>query len=162
MAKVRRHKGKGQPAKPKNPLPSSPPYHIFLTDSAQAVYAELYSKNTEAEGKGDPTNSACTTFRMVQEAIKVIIPRNPIDKKYALSGPLSNIFRIKKGRYRICWVASSEYKIISIIFISETLRKEGDTNDPYRILTKMVMTGELDPIFDKLGIRKPTVHPTVQ
>lgn len=145
----------------KNPLPSSPPYHVFLTDSARAVYADLYNKNKEAE-EGDPTNAACTTFRMVQEAIKVIIPHNPIDRKYALTGPLANLFRLKKGRHRICWIASSEHRTIFIIFISETLRKEGDANDPYRILTKMVMTGELDPMLNKLGIRKPTIHPTVQ
>jgi mRNA-degrading endonuclease RelE of RelBE toxin-antitoxin system len=162
MAKIRRFSGRAQPARMKNPVPSSPPYHVFLTDSASAVYVDLYNKNKEAEARGDPTNAACTTFRMVQEAIKVIIPYNPIDRKYALTGPLANLFRLKKGRHRICWIASSEHRTIFIIFISETLRKEGDANDPYRILTKMVMTGELDPIFKKLGIRKPTVHPTVQ
>jgi mRNA-degrading endonuclease RelE of RelBE toxin-antitoxin system len=162
MPKIRRQKGKAGPIRLKNPLPSAPPYHIFLTDSAMAVYTELYNKNKEAEAKGDHTNSFCTTFRMVQEAIKVIIPQNPVDRKYALTGPLSNLFRLKKGRYRICWVASSEHRTIFIVFISETLRKEGDTNDPYRILTKMVLTGKLDPIFDKLGIRKPTIHPIVQ
>ena len=162
MAKVRRYRGKTEPARIKNPLPSPPPYHISLTDSAKAVYEGLYRKSKEAEVKGDPTNAACTTFRMVQEAIKIIIPQNPIDRKYSLTGPLANIFRLKKGRHRICWVASTEHRLIMIIFISETLRKDGDTNDPYRILTKMVMTGELDPIFDRLGIRKPTVHPTVQ
>ena len=156
MGKVRRHRGKGEAPRLKNPFPP-PPYHIFLTNTAKAVYADLYNKSKAAEGKGDPTNSACTTFRMVQEAIKTIIPQNPIDRKYALSGHLANIFRIKKGRYRICWVASSEHRIIFILFISESLRKEGDANDPYRVFTKMVMTGEFDSVFDQLGIRKPTI-----
>jgi len=96
---------------------------------------------------------------MVQEAIKTIIPQNPLDKKYALSGNLSNIFRIKKGRYRICWIASS---LIFVLFISETLRKDGDANDPYRLFTKMAMTGEFDTMLDQLGIRKKALHPILQ
>ena len=51
---------------------------------------------------------------------------------------------------------------ICIIFISETLRKEGDSNDPYRILTKMVMSGELDEFFAKLGVRKGARSPFIQ
>jgi toxin YhaV len=161
MAKVRRRRGKGEPTRPKNPFPT-PPYHIFLTNTARTVYSNLFEKSREAETKGEPTNSACTTFRMVQEAIKVIIPQNPIDRKYALSGYLANIFRIKKGRYRICWVASSEHRMIFILFISESVRKQGDANDPYRVFTKMVMTGEFDSVFDQLGIRRPNVHSTIQ
>jgi toxin YhaV len=161
MAKVRRHRGTAEPPRLKNASPQ-PPYHIFLTDAAKAVYADLYNKNRGAEAKGEPTNSACTTFGMVREAIKVIIPQNPIDRKYALSGRLANIFRIKKGRYRICWVASSEHRMIFILFISESLRKDGDVNDPYRIFTKMVMTGEFDSVFDRLGIRKPSINLMVQ
>ena len=162
MAKIRRSKGKAEPFRFTNPVPAVPPYHVVLTDSAKAVYVDLHAKHKAAEAKGDLTNSACTTFRMVQEAIKVIIPQNPIDRKYALSGSLSNIFRIKKGRYRICWIASSEHRIIFILFISESLRKEGDANDPYRVFTKMVMTGEFDSIFDQLGIRKPSLNSTIQ
>jgi mRNA-degrading endonuclease RelE of RelBE toxin-antitoxin system len=105
------------------------------TKAASTVYSDLYNKNREAERKGEPTHSACTTFRMVQEAVKVIIPQNPIDRKYALSGSLANIFRIKKGRYRICWIASSQHRMIFILFISESLRKDGDVNDPYRLFT---------------------------
>lgn len=161
MARVRRHRTKGEPPRINNSFPP-PPYHIFLTNSAKAVYADLYNKSNVAEAKGEPTNSACTTFRMVQEAIKNIIPHNPLDKRYALSGHLANIFRIKKGRYRICWIASSQHRMIFILYISETLRKEGDVNDPYRVFTKMVMTGEFDSVFDQLGIRRPNVHPRVQ
>jgi len=159
MAKVRRHGRAGEPPKTSSP---PPPYHIFLTDSAKAVYANLYNKSKGAEAKGDPTNAACTTFRMVQDAIKNIIPQNPIDRKYALSGYLANIFRVKKGRYRICWIASSQHRIIFVLFISESLRKDGDANDPYRLFEKLVKAGEFDSFFDQLGIRRPNINPTIQ
>jgi len=123
---------------------------------------DLASKSKVAELKGDPTNAACTTFRMVKEAIKIIIPQSPVDRKYALSGNLANIFRIKKGRHRICWIASTQHRVIFILFISESLRKDGDANDPYRVFAKMVMTGEFDSMFDQLGITKPRLNPTIQ
>ena len=162
MAKIRRHRAGKESVRLPNPLPEPPPYHIYFADSAKAVYVDLAKKSSDAELKGDPTNSCCTTFRMVREAIKCIIPQSPVDRKYALSGTLSNIFRIKKGRYRICWIASTQHRIIFILFISESLRKDGDISDPYRLFTKMVMTGEFDSMFDQLGIRKPEVHPKIQ
>jgi mRNA-degrading endonuclease RelE of RelBE toxin-antitoxin system len=161
MTKVRRRRRASEPPGTSKPL-APPPYHIFLTDSAKAVYADLFNKSRAAEAKGDPTNAACTIFRMVREAIKTIIPQNPIDRKYALSGYLANIFRVKKGRYRICWIASSQHRMIFILFISESLRKEGDVHDPYRVFEKMVRAGEFDSFFDRLGIRRPNVNQTIE
>jgi mRNA-degrading endonuclease RelE of RelBE toxin-antitoxin system len=158
----RRFRGKAAGVETKGSLPSPKPYDVDMTESATTVYSDLYRRAKEAEDKGDPTNSVCTTFRMVQEAIKAFIPRDPINKKYALSGELSNIFRLKKGRLRICWIASSRMRRVCILFISESLRKEGDVNDPYRVFTKMVMSGELDDFFARLGVRKPTVNPMIQ
>lgn len=134
---------------------SSAPYEVLLTESAETVYVDLYSRAKAAEERNDPTNAACTTFRMVSETIKNIIPKDPINKRYALTGELSNIFRIQKGRLRICWIASSKLRKVFILFISETMRKAGDANDPYRIFTKIVMSGELDEFFTKLGVKKP-------
>jgi toxin YhaV len=159
MARTRRPPRRAEPAVLEQ-APAPPPFQVFLTDAAKAVYAELYRKSRAAEERGDAANTACTTFRMVQEAIKVIIPQNPLDRRHALSGALANIFRLKKGRYRICWICSSRHRTIFILFISESLRKEGDVNDPYRVFTKLVMTGEFDSIFDQLGVRRPGGRPS--
>ena len=141
---------------------SSAPYEVLLTESAEKVYVDLYSRAKAAEEKNDPTNAACTTFRMVSETIKNVIPKDPINKRYALTEGLSNIFRIKKGRLRICWIASSKLRKIYVLFISETMRKAGDANDPYRIFEKILMSGELDEFFAKLGVKKPERSPIVQ
>jgi hypothetical protein len=46
-------------------------------------------------------------------------------------------------------------KKIVVLYISDTPRKEGDVNDPYVILTKMVISGRFDHVFDALGVTKP-------
>lgn len=161
MAKLRRtaHKkgiAAGESLKASPAAPSSmTKYDVYLTDTAEAVYTEMHRRSKEAEMRGDTTNAHCTTFRQVQDAIKNIIPSDPINRRYALSGELSNIFRLKKGRMRICWVASSKQHKVVILFISDTPRKQGDINDPYRIFAQMVMSGDFDEVFGELGIRIP-------
>jgi Toxin with endonuclease activity, of toxin-antitoxin system len=126
-----------------------------MTDAAAHVYQELSRKSREAEDRGDAASAHCTAFRMVREAIKDVIPQSPVEKKFALAGDLSNIFRIKKGRMRICWVASSRLRKICVLFISESLRKEGDVNDPYVVFASLVMSGQFNTIFSELGVKIP-------
>ncbi len=128
-------------------------YDVDMTATAEAVYRELGRKAKEAEQRGDYTNSHITTFEMVKDVIKRVIPSDPLNRKYGLRGELSNIFRIRKGRMRICWIASSKMHRVLILFISETLRKEGDANDPYVILRNIMDSGNLDQYFSELGVR---------
>jgi mRNA-degrading endonuclease RelE of RelBE toxin-antitoxin system len=133
--------------------PSSFPYEVDMTATAEAVYVELYRKAKEAESQGNYSSTHVTTFEMIRDAVKRVIPNDPINKKHALRGDLSNIFRLRKGRLRICWIASSKMGRVCILFISETLRKEGDANDPYVILQTMVDSGTFDSLFADFGIR---------
>jgi mRNA-degrading endonuclease RelE of RelBE toxin-antitoxin system len=126
-----------------------------MTASAEAVYYDLYKKAKAAQKRGDYASSHCTVFNMLREAVRQMIPSDPLNKKYALSGHLSNIFRIKKGRYRICWIASSQLRRVCILYISESLRKEGDVNDPYKIFAQAVMSGQFNDIFAQFGVRMP-------
>ena len=118
-----------------------------MTASAEAVYKDLHQQSINAEGKGDPTNQHCSTFRMVDEAIRKLIPANPTDKKYALHGPLSDFFRIKKGRLRIVWAVSTAHRGILIVFISDTPRKDGDAQDPYVVLNRLAKAGYLKNVI---------------
>lgn len=144
----------------------SEPYEVRLTSTAERVYTEIASRVIAAEERGEQHTAHHTTLRMIDEVLDVIIPRNPIDRKHALSGNLSNIFRFKKGRIRICWIASSAQRVVQVLFISDTLRKEGDRRDPYEVFGKLVQSGEFDAIFDGLGIKRPerraAVHYSVQ
>jgi mRNA-degrading endonuclease RelE of RelBE toxin-antitoxin system len=134
--------------------PSSLPYTIEMTTSAEAVYRDLYKKSKVAQDLGHSESAHCKTFRMVEEAIKVIIPRSPVNPLYALKGHLSNIFRLRKGRMRITWIASSVKRRICILFISETLRKEGDAHDPYEEFQRMLESGYYDDALEELGVRR--------
>jgi len=145
------------PEKPASPRGTANTFAVDMTASAEAVYIDLYQKSKAAKKRGDYTNSHCTVFNMVREAVRAIIPGDPINKQYALSGYLSDVFRIKKGRYRICWIASSQLKRVCIMYISESLRKEGDVNDPYKIFAQAVMSGQFNDIFAQFGVKLPAL-----
>lgn len=133
-------------------------YKVELTPKAQKTYEEIFTDAQACLEAGDTSNSKVTTLRMVDDAIDNIIPHEPFHARNGLAGPLSNLFRVKKGRMRIYYAASSREKKIVILFISQTLRKAGDVNDPYSIFTRLVMTGRFDQVFTQLGIRIPPKH----
>src|SRR5580692_8794010 len=117
---------------------ASAAYEILLTKAAEAAYMNFYESAQKALVRGDVANAHCTTLRQIDDALQNIIPHDPFNPRYALAGDLKPIFRLRKGRLRICWIGSPDKRRVCILFISETLRKAGDVNDPYKILTKMV------------------------
>ncbi len=130
-------------------------FDVQLTPTAQKIYEEMHADAQACIASGDHTNAKVTVLRMVDDAIDNIIPHDPFSTANALSGPLSNIFRVKKGRLRIYYAASSKQKKIVVLYISQTLRKAGDVNDPYSIFTRLVMTGRFNEVFSRLGVRIP-------
>jgi mRNA-degrading endonuclease RelE of RelBE toxin-antitoxin system len=142
-------------ARPGDSRPVQAFYEVELSIAAKRTYVDLFERAREAEKRGDPSNKVCTTFRMVTEAIEDIIPRDPLNRSYALRDNLSNTFRLRKGRLRICWIASSVLRRVIVLFISEFMRKAGDANDPYRVFSKLLMSGEMDQYFLELGVKKP-------
>jgi len=130
-------------------------YAVELTKTAQATYERIYGDAHACLDKGDESNSKVKLLRAVDEAIDTIIPHDPFNPGRALQGPLSNIFRVSKGRTRICYTGSSRLKKISILYISDTPRKAGDVHDPYAIFTRLVLSGKFDDVFSGLGIRMP-------
>jgi len=130
-------------------------YLVELTKEAQRVYQRLYEEAQECLETGDRTNSKVTTFRMIEEVLDKIIPHDPFNPSRALTGIFSNIFRIKKGRMRVCYIGSSQERKIIVLYISDTPRKHGDVNDPYSVFSRLVLSGRFDKFFEILGVRKP-------
>lgn len=137
------------------PAASVQPYTVNLTDTAAAAYARFYERAQKADARGDNDSAHLTTLRQLDDALEKIIPSDPFNKKFALVGSLRPIFRLHQGRLRICWVGSSERRFVEVIFISETLRKEGDKNDPYEVLSRKVRNGEFDDVFRALNLQSP-------
>jgi hypothetical protein len=127
-----------------------------MSEQAQAAYAGYFDKAETAKARGDYASAHITALNMIDEVIEKIVPRDPFNKRYALTGRLSRIFRMQKGRLRVTWIGSSQQRVIYVLFISETLRKAGDVNDPYRLLTNMVLSGEFDQLFEELGLKRPS------
>jgi mRNA-degrading endonuclease RelE of RelBE toxin-antitoxin system len=131
------------------------PYEVELTATAEEIYSRIFNEAQECIKAGDRSNSKVVLLKQVDEVIDKIIPHDPVNPQRGLRGPLSNIFRISKGRMRICYVASSKERKIVILYISDTPRKAGDVNDPYSVFTRLVLSGKFDDIFTKLGVRRP-------
>jgi mRNA-degrading endonuclease RelE of RelBE toxin-antitoxin system len=87
-------------------------------------------------------------------ATRKLIPHDPFARERGLAGFLSGIYRIKKGRLRICYIADSKSRKITVLYISDTPRKQGDSHDPYRVLTKFGKTGKFNNLFNKPGGKK--------
>jgi len=134
---------------------SSAEFEVELTETAERVYRKLYEDAQKCLDVGDDSNAKVKLFNMVDEAVTRIIPHDPLSPNRSLSGHLSNIFRVKKGRTRICYVASSKHRKIVVLYISESPRKAGDVHDPYEIFTQMVLSGAFDKTFANLGIKLP-------
>ncbi|HEY6393658.1 MAG TPA: type II toxin-antitoxin system YhaV family toxin [Bryobacteraceae bacterium] len=130
-------------------------YTVELTKTAEKVYERLFNDAQACLAAGDVSNSKVTLFNMIEEALDKIIPYDPFAPERSLSGSLSGAFRVKKGRFRICYAGSSDQKRIVVLYISDSPRKAGDTNDPYAIFTKLVTSGKFDDVFRKLGVRRP-------
>jgi mRNA-degrading endonuclease RelE of RelBE toxin-antitoxin system len=130
-------------------------YSVELTENAQRTYERIYKDAQTCLDSGDSSSSKITLFHMVEELLDRIIPHDPFAPERGLSGPLSAIFRVKKGRLRVCYAGSSKQHKIVILYISETPRKAGDVKDPYAIFTHLVMSGQYDQVLEDLGVRRP-------
>lgn len=91
-------------------------YTVELTEGAEQTYLKFVAEADGSIARGDRSNARVKRLRLVDGAINRIIPADPFNPRRALGHPLSNIFRVKKGRLRICYVGSSELRRI-VIFV---------------------------------------------
>ena len=94
--------------------------------------------------------------KRVYTATLEVIPQNPNDPAYYLKDDLKKYRRYKQGleRYRLFFGFSSAAKIILYLYLNDgdTLRKEGDKNDPYEIFKGFVRQGRVshDPLDPRI------------
>ena len=90
------------------------------------------------------------------KGIKEKIVLNPFDSQFVLKGALKSYGRLKKGglsdnRYRLFFKADEKdgRKVLIIIWLGYP-RKEGASNDCYKVFTKMVERGDFPDDLDEL------------
>lgn len=90
------------------------------------------------------------------KGIKEKIVLDPFDPQFTLKGELKGYGRLKKGglsdnRYRLFFKAFEEdnRKVLIIIWLGYP-RKEGASNDCYKVFTKMVEGGYFSDTLDEL------------
>jgi len=80
MARGSRKSGKGKP-EAKSPPASSAPYGVDMSRICGSRLRRFVQKiASRPKPNGDPTNAICTKFRMVDEAVERIIPRDPYEQ----------------------------------------------------------------------------------
>lgn len=136
-------------------------YDVRLVRPAEEAYLKFLERAKGPLAKGDHGNVHVKTLRMIDELLDKTIPHDPFNPERALSGHLKSIYRVKKARLRICYIGSSDRGIIDVLLISERLRKSGDKNDPYAILSKLMASGKLDIVFEAIGLRPPSARASI-
>ena len=136
-------------------------YEVELSEVAEKTYERMFRAAQQCLDRGDETNCHVKQLRMLDEVLDRLIPHDPFAPERRLSGALSGIYRVKKGRMRICYIGDQGQKVIRVIYISDTPRKSGDHNDPYNILTRWIKSGD-DEFLNDLGLTKPLRRLTIQ
>ena len=108
-----------------------------------------------AEAELAPHGAPATLYRSVLRLVTDIIsdPVHAFDLKYRLRPPLGSVFRVKAGRLRVFFLASSTHQRSIVLAVG--FRKEGDKRDAYTELERWISRGDFDPQFAELGISRP-------
>ena len=138
--------------------PQDPPFQVRFSPYAAVYFQELKDKSHDGNGSPKTGSKELTAYHAVRRVMEEIIPKFPLPPQYALTkkhgSNLKGIFRTKAGRLRIFWIASSKAKTAIVLAIG--FRKEGDRNDAYSYLVRLLRSGDLDICFEELGMKKPT------
>lgn len=125
---------------------------IQLTATAEAAYLRFCNEAEDCIARGDESNSQVKFFRALNDALAKDIPSDPFNRKMALSGSLSNIFRFSRESLRICYLGHGPQRRIIVLYIC---RSHADENESYARFAYMVMSGKFDAAFASLGLKVP-------
>jgi hypothetical protein len=125
---------------------------IQLTATAEATYSRCSGEAEECIAKGDESNPKVKFFQTLKDALTEGIPSDPFNRKMALSGSLSNIFRFSKENLRICYLGQGQQRRIVVLYICQSTAEEDDC---YAQFAYIVLSGKFDAAFASLGLRPP-------
>ncbi len=124
----------------------------FAVERSREADRIISAMQTAAEQ--NPQGAQAVVWRQVDRILgKVLTTDDALERTHGLRPPLSNVFRIKFGRARIFYIASSKTQRLVVLFIG--YRKRGDKNDAYEDFTRQLKRGSWDHWFKELGVTKP-------
>ena len=129
-------------------------YVVDITETAQRVYERVYAEAEACRINGDLTNSKVDLLRWLDDAIDTELLHDPFCQSRSLEG-VAALYQYSGSKLRIGYTGSKHSPLITILYICDTLRKEGRASDPHSELMRMIRTGQIDHVFDKLGLREP-------
>lgn len=102
-----------------------------------------------------PDSAQSVAYRGLSEVIRCIVSDSDIAflPQFRLKRDLVGILRVKKGRLRLFYIASSQKGRAIVLMIG--YRKAGDKNDAYEELSYLLKRGAFKPQFDELGLPMP-------
>lgn len=123
---------------------------VSYSPAAAEQLAE-YKRRAEA----NPDTEHAAVYRGLVDIIRNVIghPVHCFDRRNMLRDDLANVWRVKKGRLRIYYLASSQKQRAIVLFIG--FRKAGDQHDAYEDVARFIRRGTFDKQFEELGVTKP-------
>ena len=98
----------------------------------------------------NPAGRDATAYRTFANLFKerLVDPQIAFDVQYALRDDLKPTRRVRHGRLRVFYIASTKHKAVIGLMIG--YRKEGHRKDAYRVFKKVVRSGEFDKLYEEL------------
>jgi hypothetical protein len=118
------------------------------------ILAQLAEYKAKSEKK--PKSEEATVYRAVQRQIEQVLPEPArcFSTENLLKG-IPNIATAYVGtdRWRLAYIVSQEKNLCILLGIF--WRKDGDKHDVYKVLPKLIASGEFDLQFEEAGFSRP-------
>lgn len=136
-------------------------YHgwtVLFNEPFLSRYRELSARARELKETLPPgaysRHPDVKVFLAVRNVVSDIVPNNPLDPRYLLSGQLARFRRVKghglPTRYRLFFVFSTEAKAVIFLYLNDgsSLRQEGGRRDPYALFSTLMESGDIGSDFE--------------
>jgi len=133
---------------------SSAQWRVALSASAKLFYRNLHIRCPNEDNE----KSRCALLASV-DATLAAIAANPCNKKYALGGPLSDLFHMNERGIRICWTTMPEAAVAAVIFMTDRPQKVADINDRARLLADLMQAGYFPVVDEYVKATDPGPNP---
>ena len=145
----------------KREAPKPQPFAVRCSPYALDYVRRLQEAAFDKQGKEKTGSEQLTAYQTVRACLTGLIPNHALNNRLALGVRggvrLAGIYRAHAGRLRVCWIASSQLRRAIVLVIGR--RKEGDRNDVYADLERLLRGGFLDAYFAELGQQNPLTKP---